>query len=210
MSEITSQQNYSKQTDEALALLAQKGDKEAERVLVLRFMPLVQLKSRPYFLIGAERDDLVQEGAIGLFSAIKDYDPERNAGFRSFAEVCITHNVLAAIKRATRKKHMPLNSSISLDKPIDEDEETSETLADRLNPAEAADPESIAIKRESELRLAKEIEAHLTPLEFRVLTLFLSGMSYAQIAKELGKTPKAADNALQRVKKKVAALLNDQ
>ena len=207
MAEPNREPNYTVMTDEALASVAQTGDSEAERQLVMRFMPLVRLKSRPYFLIGAEEADLVQEGAIGLCSAIRDFDGGRNVSFRAYAEVCITNNVLAAIKRASRKKHMPLNTSISLDKPIDENGEGSETLADRLNAAAAGNPEELAIRREEELHVAHMLEEKLTELELRVLNLFLGGMSYKQIAETLGRSPKAADNALQRVKKKVAELL---
>lgn len=210
MTEQPVQTNYAGIEDEALALLAQKGDEDAERQLVERFMPLVRLKSRPYFLIGADSADLVQEGAIGLCGAIRDYDPERNVGFRAYAEVCIANNVLAAVKRATRKKHLPLNSSISLDKPLGEDEESSETLADRLNSPGEGNPEELAIKHESELDFTKRLEARLTELESQVLTRFLNGKSYQQIGDELGRSPKAADNALQRVKKKVAALLAEE
>lgn len=207
MPKLTAEPNYAEMNDEALAAAAKEGDREAERSLVIRFMPLVRLKSRPYFLIGADSADLVQEGAIGLCSAIRDFDPERNVSFRAYAEVCITNNVLAAIKRASRKKHLPLNNSISLDKPIGTDEENKETLADRLNAASEGNPEEIAIKHEEELRVAKLLECRLTELEQQVLTMFLDGSSYRQIAEALGRSPKAADNALQRVKKKVAALL---
>ena len=207
MTELLSELNYAEMTDEALACAAGNGDKEAERQLVIRFMPLVRLKSRPYFLIGADSADLVQEGAIGLCSAIRDFKSEKNVSFRSYAEVCITNNVIAAIKRASRKKHLPLNNSISLDKPIGTDEENKETLGDRLNAASEGNPEEIAIKHEEELRVARLLEGKLTELEQQVLTLFLDGMSYKSIAEALGRSPKAADNALQRVKKKVATLL---
>ncbi len=210
MPKLTAEPNYAEMNDEALAAAAKEGDREAERSLVIRFMPLVRLKSRPYFLIGADSADLVQEGAIGLCSAIRDFDPERNVSFRAYAEVCITNNVLAAIKRASRKKHLPLNNSISLDKPIGTDEENKETLADRLNAASEGNPEEIALRHESELRLTKIMEEQLTELETNVLTLFLNGRSYKQIADELGRSPKAVDNALQRVKKKVAGLLAEE
>ncbi len=210
MTKLPPEPNYADMNDEALVSFARNGDKEAERQLVIRFMPLVRLKSRPYFLIGADSSDLIQEGAIGLCGAIRDFDPERSVSFRSYAEVCITNNVLAAIKRASRKKHLPLNTSISLDKPIGTDEEKQETLADRINAHSVGNPEEIALRHESELRLTKIMEEQLTELETNVLTLFLNGRSYKQIADELGRSPKAVDNALQRVKKKVAALLAEE
>ena len=111
-------ENLDSLNDEALARLAQNGSSDAEHTLVVRFMPLVRIKARPYFLIGADHSDLVQEGSIGLFSAIRDYDCEKHTSFRTYAEVCIGNNIIAAIKRATRKKHFPLNSYISLDKPV--------------------------------------------------------------------------------------------
>ena len=199
--------NNAGMTDEELVLLAQQGDKEAEQTVILRYMPLVKMKSRPYFLIGADKEDLVQEGSIGLIAAVRDFDREKGAGFRSFAEVCITNNVLAAIKRASRKKHLPLNESVSLDKPISEEEDGSVTLGDRLEQSCGSNPEELAIIRESETSFTRALEKELTELEMSVLTLFLNGHSYKAIADRLGKSTKAVDNALQRVKRKAAALL---
>ena len=196
-------------SDEALSALAKNGDKDAERLLVLRFMPLVRLKTRPYFLIGADDSDLVQEGSIGLFGAIRDYDNGRGASFRSYAEVCIVNNIIAAVKRSTRKKHIPLNSYVSLDKPLSEDDEDSATLADRLG-ADTKSPEELFINREAEQQLMKRISEKLTDFEKQVLALFLEGRTYKQMGEITGRTAKAADNALQRVKKKVAAILKDE
>lgn len=201
--------NYEAMSDEALSALAKHGDKDAERLLIVRFMPLVRLKTRPYFLIGADNADLVQEGAIGLFGAIRDFDNQRGVSFRSYAEVCIQNNIIAAVKRSTRKKHIPLNSYISLDKPFSEDDEDSATLADRLG-ADSKSPEELFINREEEHLLIKRISEKLTDFEKEVLSLFLDGKTYNQIGEMTGRGAKAADNALQRVKKKAAAILKEE
>ena len=201
--------NYEAMSDEALSALAKHGDKDAERLLIVRFMPLVRLKTRPYFLIGADNADLVQEGAIGLFGAIRDFDNARGVSFRSYAEVCIQNNIIAAVKRSTRKKHIPLNSYISLDKPFSEDDEDSATLADRLG-ADSKSPEELFINREEEHLLIKRISEKLTDFEKEVLSLFLDGKTYNQIGEMTGRGAKAADNALQRVKKKAAAILKEE
>ena len=201
--------NYEAMSDEALSALAKHGDKDAERLLIVRFMPLVRLKTRPYFLIGADNADLVQEGAIGLFGAIRDFDNQRGVSFRSYAEVCIQNNIIAAVKRSTRKKHIPLNSYISLDKPFSEDDEDSATLADRLG-ADSKSPEELFINREEEHLLIKRISEKLTDFEKQVLSLFLDGKTYNQIGEMTGRGAKAADNALQRVKKKAAAILKEE
>ena len=203
-------QNYKDLADEQLALLSRGGDEEAERLLVLRMMPLVKKRIRPYFLIGADEEDLLQEGSIGLCSAIRDFDPERSVSFRAYADVCITNNIFAAIKRAARKKHIPLNTSVSLDKALDDNDEGAETFGSRLNASHDANPEELAIRRETEISFERRLLARLTELENSALTLFLDGKSYKQIAEELGKSPKAVDNALQRIKKKVAALLKEE
>lgn len=209
MTDNGSKPNYEAMSDEALSALAKHGDKDAERLLIVRFMPLVRLKTRPYFLIGADNADLVQEGAIGLFGAIRDFDNQRGTSFRSYAEVCIQNNIIAAVKRSTRKKHIPLNSYISLDKPFSEDDEDSATLADRLG-ADSKSPEELFINREAELELMKRISEKLTDFEKQVLSLFLDGKTYKQIGEMTGRGAKAADNALQRVKKKVAAILKEE
>ncbi|MBQ4429453.1 MAG: RNA polymerase sporulation sigma factor SigH [Clostridia bacterium] len=209
MTDNGSKPNYEAMSDEALSALAKHGDKDAERLLIVRFMPLVRLKTRPYFLIGADNADLVQEGAIGLFGAIRDFDNQRGVSFRSYAEVCIQNNIIAAVKRSTRKKHIPLNSYISLDKPFSEDDEDSATLADRLG-ADSKSPEELFINREEEHLLIKRISEKLTDFEKEVLSLFLDGKTYNQIGEMTGRGAKAADNALQRVKKKAAAILKEE
>ena len=172
-------------------------------------MPLVRIKARPYFLIGADHSDLVQEGSIGLFSAIRDYDCEKHTSFRTYAEVCIGNNIIAAIKRATRKKHFPLNSYISLDKPVffDNPDDEARCLGDSILLAATIDPEELAIDREAELHILHGLKAELTELELSVLRLYISGKSYAQIAENIGRSTKTVDNALTRIKKKVSKLI---
>ena len=205
----TTETEYGKQTDEELVSLAREGDKEAEQTLILRFIPLVYLKCRSYYLKGAEKKDLVQEGCIGLIGAIRDYDASRGVDFRPYAEVCITNNILAAVKRSTRDKHRPLNEFISLDLQIGGDEDNPITLGERLEQPAGNNPEELAILHESQQRFSRSLSQLLTELEMRVLELFIGGNSYKQIAEKLGKSPKTVDNALQRVKRKVAALMKE-
>ncbi|MBQ7060212.1 MAG: sigma-70 family RNA polymerase sigma factor [Clostridia bacterium] len=195
-------------TDEQLALLAQQGDGEAERALVERMMPVVQLRCRRYFLMGGDSSDLEQEASIGLISAIRDYTPEKNSSFRAYADTCIKNTIYAAIKKAARKKHMPLNSSLSLDRQVKEGEKDGLTFGEQLGAPESSDPEAVAIMREEAGEFVRALKSALTGFEHDVLTLFLDGRSYQQIAAETGRTRKAVDNALQRVKKKVIALLD--
>lgn len=202
-------ENFNSLSDEALARLAQSGSSDAEHALVVRFMPLVRIKARPYFLIGADHSDLVQEGSIGLFSAIRDYDCNKHTSFRTYAEVCIGNNIIAAIKRATRKKHFPLNSYVSLDKPMffDSPDDEVRCLGDSILLAATVDPEELALDREAELHILRGLESELTELELSVLRLYISGQTYAQIAEKIGRSTKAVDNALTRIKKKVAKLI---
>lgn len=201
---------YNKYTDEELVRLAQDGDKDAEHEIVLRFMGLVRLKTRPYFLIGADDSDLLQEGAIGLVSAIREYSPARGVAFRSFAETCIVHQLFTAIKSATRKKHSPLNNYISIDKNVSaESDESENTLLDTMIQPGGINPEDAFLEREEYGEFLMKIQNELTELERSVLNLFLAEKSYGEIAEELGKTQKSVDNSIQRVKKKISSILKD-
>lgn len=200
-----------KLTDEELALLAQEGNSEAEQLLVIRFMGLVRIKARPYFLVGADKADLIQEGAIGLCNAIRDYDESKQVCFHTFAEVCINRQMISAIKAATRLKHSPLNNYISLDKPAysyddDSGKDISEILVTMISP----NPEELALEKEAQRALISNLEKNLTELEINVLFRFLDGQSYGDIAKAIGRTQKGVDNALQRVKKKIIKLMNSR
>lgn len=190
--------------DEQLIGLIRQGDKDAERVLFERYKQLVRSRAHSYFLIGADHEDLVQEGMLGLYKAVCEYDETKTASFKSFAELCVTRQILSAIKNATRKKHTPLNHYVSLNRsPIQEDGEV--TLLDTMRSLSVADPEEVVIGRENFEQMVLYLEKTLSPMEQRVLSLYLDGLSYPQIAARIGKPLKSVDNAMQRVKHKLEA-----
>ena len=166
---------------------------------------MVRGKARPYFLIGADREDLLQEGMIGFFKAVRDYDPLKSTAFRPFAEMCVTRQIFTAIRNATRDKHIPLNSYESLYKPAYE--ESDKPLLDVLAAATAPDPEELFLRQEYSHSVEQALSERLTPFERSVLDGYLAGMSYAEIAAEVGRGTKAVDNALQRIRKKLEAPL---
>ena len=192
--------------DEEIALLAQQGDGQASEHLLNKYKNFVRSKARSYFLIGADHEDIVQEGMIGLFKAVRDYRPERLSSFRAFAELCITRQIITAIKTATRQKHIPLNSYVSLNKPI-YDEESDRTLLDVITEGRITNPEDLLIGQEELSGIESKIGEMLSDLEWEVLTAYLDGRSYQEIAEELGRHVKSIDNALQRVKRKMEKLL---
>ena len=200
-------QKYDGMTDEAVALLAQQGDQEAEEWILNRYKNFVRAKARPYFLIGADHEDIVQEGMIGLFKAFRDFDPEKLPSFKAFAEICITRQIITAIKSATRQKHIPLNSYVSLNKPLKTDEEGERTLMDVLAENHSANPEELMIGDERYRVIEEQIDAELTDLERGALVLYLEGKSYQEIAEGLGTHQKSIDNALQRVKRKIEKII---
>ncbi len=204
--------NFEDYSDEKLVELAQSGDSDAESALIVRFMGLVKLETRPFFLVGADKSDLIQEGSIGLVAAIRDYDESRGGSFRSFAEICISRKIYSAIKTAVRKKHQPLNDYVSLDRNVFENinDDSDTVLADNLVVPNLDNPEDLIIEKESYDELIAQMNERLTTLEKQVLELFLDGYSYAQIAESLSKTVKAVDNAIQRIKKKVKKLLREK
>ncbi len=197
---ITQQQNGQK--DERLVQEAQNGNPIAEAELLDKYKPFVKAKSRAYFLIGADNEDIIQEGMIGLYKAIRDYDKQKNASFRSFAELCINRQMITAIKAATRQKHQPLNTYISLNKPVFEGE-SEETYLDLLQEGALLNPEALLIGQENKTFLENQMVKTLSKFESHVLTLYLQGRSYFEIAHILQKSEKSIDNALQRVKKKL-------
>ncbi|MEC0668123.1 RNA polymerase sporulation sigma factor SigH [Priestia flexa] len=200
--ELKMMRNYEILEDMTLVELAHTGDDESLNHLINRYRNFVRAKARPYFLIGAEREDLIQEGMIGLYKAIRDFKEDKTSSFRSFAELCITRQILTAIKTATRQKHGPLNSSVSLDKPLSDDE-SNYTLLDLLSEENRTNPEMMLINREKSLDMQMEISELLSELERNVLNLHLEGKSYLEISNELQTHVKSIDNALQRVKKKL-------
>ena len=193
-------------TDEELALLAQQGDDAALEYLLNKYKNFVRFKARSYFLIGADHEDIVQEGMIGLYKAIRDFKPEKLSSFRAFAELCITRQIITAIKTATRQKHIPLNSYVSLNKPI-YDDESDRTLLDVITEGRVANPEDMLISQEDVGLIEDRIGQMLSSLEREVLSAYLDGKSYQEIAQELDRHVKSIDNALQRVKRKLEKFL---
>ena len=200
--------NYDALSDEELLTQHRAGDARAEDALYARYKQIVRSKARTYFLIGADREDIIQEGMIGLYKAVLDYQSDRQASFRSFAELCITRQIISAIKSATRKKHMPLNTYISFNRSVF-DGDNERPLIDVLTSTRMTDPEEVLIGRENYAAVADSIEHSLSKLEHNALGLYLYGYSYQQIADALQVTTKSVDNAIQRVKKKLEARLQE-
>lgn len=198
--------NFDNVLDEELVLYAHEGDIAALEHLINKYKNFVRAKARSYFLIGADREDIVQEGMIGLYKAIRDFRNDKLSSFRAFAELCITRQIITAIKTATRQKHIPLNSYISLNKPI-YDEESDRTLLDILTATKITDPEELIISREELLSIESKIGEILSGLELEVLMSYLQGKSYQEIACDLDRHVKSIDNALQRVKRKLEKYL---
>ena len=208
---MTKEQIYKSAKDEELVLMAQNGDDEAQEYLLDKYKSLVRAKSRAYFLIGADSEDIIQEGMIGLYKAVRDYNEEKNASFRSFAELCVNRQMITAIKAATRQKHQPLNSYVSLNKPVYE-EESEQTYMDFLQSDSSAllNPETLLIGQENKHFLEDQMVKNLSSFETKVLVLYLQGRSYFEIAHVLDKPEKSIDNALQRVKKKLERFLEEK
>ncbi|NEU06430.1 MULTISPECIES: RNA polymerase sporulation sigma factor SigH [Clostridium] len=194
-------------TDEEIVILAREGNKEALDYLLCKYENFVRGKAKSYFLIGADREDIYQEGMIGLFKAIRDFRLDKLASFKAFAELCVTRQIITAVKTATRQKHIPLNTYISLNKPI-YDEESERTLMDIISGVKISDPEELVISREELQNIENEIGQVLSELEMEVLMSYLDGKSYQEIACDLDRQAKSIDNALQRVKRKLEKCLN--
>ena len=182
---------------------------EATDVLMERYKEMVRSKARTYFLIGADRDDVIQEGMIGLYKAIMDYKSEKNASFHTFAQLCVIRQILSAVRVSSRLKHLPLNEYISLNRPVNDEDGKETTMLDLLPDPNGCSPEDILMSIEERKRLDKQIDTSLSPLERRVLRLFLQGLDYIEIAEKIEKSPKSVDNALQRVKQKISRMLQE-
>lgn len=195
-------------TDEEIVQLCHDGDTMAEEFLLNKYKNFVRSKARSYFLIGADHEDIVQEGMIGLYKAIRDYKQEKLSSFRAFAELCITRQIITAIKTATRQKHIPLNSYVSLNKPL-YDEESDRTLLDIIMEGNSGNPEEMIINQENLGNIHRKINEVLSGLEQEVLAAYLDGKSYQEIAEALGRHVKSIDNALQRVKRKLEKYLEE-
>ncbi|PJK16360.1 RNA polymerase factor sigma-70 [Chryseomicrobium excrementi] len=194
---------FSQQSDEEVLELIHAGNTEALDFLITKYKPLVRMKGKSYFLIGADREDILQEGMIGLYKAIRDFREEKLTSFRAFAELCITRQIITAIKTATRQKHIPLNSYVSLDKPVYFDEESERTLLDTIASTVIDNPEQLLISQESFDFIEEKMGEMLSDLEQQVLMLYIEGQSYQEISEQLNRHVKSIDNALQRVKRKL-------
>lgn len=192
--------------DEEIIVMVRGGNDRALEYLLCKYQNFVKAKAKSYFLIGADKEDIYQEGMIGLFKAVRDYKDDKLASFKVFAELCITRQIITAVKTATRQKHIPLNTYISLNKPI-YDEESDRTLLDILSGIKVSDPEELIIDREEMANIENKIGEVLSSLEMEVLNLYLDGKSYQEIACDLDREAKSIDNALQRVKRKLEKCL---
>ncbi|MDZ4907010.1 RNA polymerase sporulation sigma factor SigH, partial [Clostridium perfringens] len=179
---------------------AKRGNSRAQEYLISKYENFVKAKAKSYFLIGADKEDIYQEGMIGLYKAIRDFKSDKLTSFKAFAELCVTRQIITAIKTATRQKHIPLNTYISLNKPIYE-EESDRTLIDVLSELKITDPEELLIGKEQLKHIEGEMAKVLSDLEMEVLQSYLDGKSYQEIACDLDRQAKSIDNALQRVKR---------
>ena len=202
------EEDYGALSDEDLIDLVRKGDQQAQDYILNKYKTLVKSKARAYFLMGADREDIIQEGMIGLYKAIRDYQSGKSAAFKSFAELCINRQMITAIKTASRQKHIPLNSSVSLNRQVyDNDEE--ETYMDFLKTEETSSREAIFIGIENKNFIVNQFSKVLSSFESKVLSLYLQGKTYNKIAEITGKPEKSIDNALQRVKRKTEKFMSD-
>ena len=201
--------DFESMTDEQIVVLAQETDSPALEYLLNKYKNFVRTKARSYFLIGADHEDIVQEGMIGLYKAIRHYKAERLSSVRAFAERCVTRQSITAIKTATRQKHIPLNSYISLNKPIYE-EDSDRTLLDVITEEGISNPEEMIIDREDLSVIEGKIGQMLSDLEKEVLVRYMEGKSYVEIADEMHRHVKSIDNALQRIKRKLLKYLEEK
>ena len=195
-------EKYKAFTDDELVTMARNGDVDAEEYLIQKYRDTAKSRARLYFMVGGDKEDIVQEGMIGIFKAIRSYDPEKEASFRTFAELCISRQIITAIKQAGRLKHSPLNTSVSLWKPVSE-EDNGNTLADILSSDSNSDPETVLLLTEIIDYVTKEDSKVFSELEMKVWMEYIQGKSCTQIAEEMGRTPKSVDNAIQRTKRKI-------
>lgn len=194
--------------DYELVDMAKQGDKYAINKLIEKYSIMVKAKAKTYFLVGADKEDIIQEGLIGLYKAIRDYDEDKTCSFRHFADICVTRQIITAIKTATRQKHIPLNTYISLNRPMFE-EESERTLYDMVTTSLDNDPEGLVIDKEAYKDMENRMKKTLSKFEEEVFFRYLSGQSYSDIAISLSKDAKSVDNAIQRVKKKLEKNLSE-
>ena len=195
---------YEELTDEELIALFRDGDQEAMEKLLNKYKEMVLKKAKSMYILGGDSDDLIQEGMLGLFKAVRDYDCGRDASFRTFAQLCVTRQLYTAVTASSRKKHLPLNTAVSLSRPVREDGgEEEEEFLDCLEADASSNPEVYLIGQEDMERLEEKIEKELSPFEKQVLELHLTGMGYVEIAHVLNRDEKSTDNALQRIRTKL-------
>ena len=199
---------FEEKLEEEIVIEAKNGSVRAQEYVISKYESFVKAKSKSYFLIGADKEDIYQEGMIGLYKAIRDFNYEKSTTFKAFAELCITRQIITAIKTATRQKHIPLNTYISLNKPVSEDD-SERTLLDILSSMKISDPEALIIGKEEKAQIEDAITRVLSDLEMEVLQSYLDGKSYQEIACDLDRHAKSIDNALQRVKRKLEKCLSD-
>lgn len=193
---------FNDMTDEELSVLAANGDETAAEYLIKQYKEFVKFKAHLYFMLGADRDDIVQEGMIGIFKAIMNYDSTKGASFKTFADLCVNRQIITAIKTAGRQKHSPLNQSVSLDKPMNE-EDLSYTLGETLAAGTDTDPEEVLLMGEMAGILFKQCDSFLSDYERLVLGEMIKGKTYRDIAKQQNKSDKSVDNAIQRIRRKL-------
>lgn len=193
-------------TDEQLVRMAQEGSETAEEILIEKYKGLVKNKAKTYYITGADSEDVVQEGMIGLFKAIRSFDGAKQTAFKTFADTCVNSQILSAIKKANRKRHSPLNESVSLNKELD-DEKQDISLGDLLKASMDNDPEAVLLLQEVVDYLKTYDSGLFSKFEREVWMEKLKGKNYTEIAEILGRSPKSVDNALQRIKKKIVAYL---
>jgi RNA polymerase sporulation-specific sigma factor len=192
----------SEETDENIVAAAKAGDAAAMEYLLNKYRDFVRLRARNYFIVGGDREDVIQEGMIGLYKAVRDFRIEKLSSFRAFADLCITRQIITALKTATRRKHIPLNQCVSLNKPVFR-EGRERTLLDVLESPKASDPQEAVIKQELAVDVRERMGQNLSDFESRVLALYLEGKSYQEMSRDLNRHSKSVDNALQRIKRKI-------
>jgi RNA polymerase sporulation-specific sigma factor len=190
-------------TDDEMVLAARNGDDAALAELLTKYRAFARVKARSYFLVGADREDIVQEGMIGLYKAIRDFNPDMQSSFRAFAELCVTRQIITAIKTATRQKHGPLNHYVSFNRPVGSDDDGERVLGDIIPTVAISDPADLVISAERIRALQAHFDEVLSDLETEVLRLYVEGKSYQEIAERLQRHVKSIDNALQRIKRKL-------
>jgi RNA polymerase sporulation-specific sigma factor len=206
----SAQRGAEARVDAALVLAVRAGDDAALCELLTKYRAFARVKARSYFLVGADREDIVQEGMIGLYKAIRDFNPELETSFRGFAELCVTRQIITAIKTATRQKHGPLNNYVSFDRPLAGEDDGERTLGDVLPAAAISDPADLVISAERIRALQAHFDEVLSDLETEVLRLYVEGKSYQEIAERLQRHVKSIDNALQRIKRKLEGHLKER